>query len=59
MVSENSHSVPLHVEGKGRSAMTIEELQEALDNIKGDDPISNARRLQILSLIYALQNAQE
>ena len=39
--------------------MTIEELQEALDNIKGDDPISNARRLQILSLIYALQNAQE
>ena len=32
----------------------IDELKARLDAITGDDPISNARRLQILAIIYQL-----
>lgn len=34
--------------------MTIEQLVEKLNSIKGNDPISNARRAAIIAMINAL-----
>lgn len=38
--------------------MTTEMLQKAIDSIKGNSPIANARRRNLLSQIYALQEQE-
>ena len=37
----------------------IDDLQRKLDEITGDDPVSNARRMEIITQINELMIAQE